>query len=446
MFSWYQKFAAMPMLKRLMFGVPVAIACFLVAIKLTVLLWVDLAVQAVSEENRIEYESTFFRLNGDFGMNGFKLVHLFPDGTEGPTYLADRLVIHTPGFFWLWKGAFSDPEYVPDNIGLTAENLRDASRTDETPGNYTNLPYDAIGCGVSLLTPAHLRAMGLHSARNTSLNLRQLDDANSILLFEAVTPGLGQLQMNFSVTVPRPLGWSEILVAMFAAQASDISMSMKDQGFIKVRNDFCASKAGVSADGFSDFHMRKLAERFAEDNGRVNPGTLARYREFARDGGELTLSSVNAKPMNLMQFVALGRYQKMHAMTVAIRHDNGSATEFSLEAGPAIGQQVAGSPTIAAATPAPAATAAAQVPEGVLQYAQLKSMVGAHVQFLTMNGTQRRGTLMSYSPYMSVLKLDPGEGGFTLSVPADSITQVISMPLAASPAGDQSGQANAKTN
>ena len=443
--AWYQKFAAMPLLKRMLFGLPLVGICFWIALKLTVVAWVDQAVEAIADENQVEYDSTFFRFNGDFGMNGFKLVHMFPDGSEGPTYLADRLVIHTPGFFWLWKGAFGDPEQVPDLLGLTAENFRESTRTDATPGNFTNLPYDAVGCGVKLLTPANLGEMGLPSARNASLSLQRLDEAKSRLQYEVLTPGVGQLQMNFTITMPRPLAWSNIIVAMFAAQATDISMSMKDLGFVKMRNEFCARKAGVPTVAFLDFHMRGLAQRLAEGGDQVNPGTLASYREFARDGGSLTLASVNARPVNLADFVALGRLEKMNSMPITIRHDDSAPVTFSYESG--VANVTAALPAASATVAAPAAASiAATMPEGDIEYSKLKSMIGAHVEFSTLNGLRRRGTLVSYSPYMSVLKLDVAEGGFILSVPADSITQVLSLPSADLLVAAHSERVNAKTN
>lgn len=448
--AWYQKFASMPLQTRLLIGLPFAAICFWLALKLTVVAWVDQAVAAISEENQVEYDSTFFRFNGDFGMNGFKLVHMFPDGSEGPTYLADRLVIHTPGFSWLFKGAFSEPEHVPDLLGLTAENFRESTRTDSTPGNYTNLPYDAVGCGVKLLTPANLAEMGLPSARNASVSLQRLDDAKSRLQYEVLTPDVGQLQMNFTVTMPRPLAWSNIIVAMFAAQATDISMSMKDLGFVKVRNEFCARKASVPTVAFLDYHMRHLAQRLAEGSDRVNPGTLASYRDFARDGGSLTLESVNARPVNLADFVALGRLEKMNSMPITIRHDDAARTPFSYESGGAsVAMPAASVPTAvqpAAPVAAAAVASATAVPQGEIEYPSLKSMIGSHVEFSTLNGLRRRGTLVSYSPYMSVLKLDAAEGGFVLSVPADSITQVLSLSSADALVAAHSEPVNAKTN
>ena len=57
--AWYQKFASMPLQMRLLFGVPLAGICFWVALKLTVVAWVDQAVEAIAEENNVEYDSTF---------------------------------------------------------------------------------------------------------------------------------------------------------------------------------------------------------------------------------------------------------------------------------------------------------------------------------------------------------------------------------------------------
>lgn len=448
MFAGYKKFAAMPIWKRLLIGAPIALLCFWVAIRLLVVQWAELIAQADPQENQVEYQSTFFRLNGDFGMNGFKLVHFFPDGKQGPTYLADRMVIHTPGLFWLWKASFIDPKHLPDTIGVSFENIREATRTDETPGNYTNLPYDAIGCGMLLLTPAELRTMGLHSARNASLHLRRIDDGNSRLLFEVVTHGVGQLQMNFDVTVSRPLAWSNIIMAAFAAKASNISMSMKDLGFVKVRNDYCASKAGVPAERFHEFHMRAYDTRMAEGNERFSAGAVERYSEFARDGGELTISSVNAPSRNLMQFVALDRVKKMKSMPLTIQLDGGPAATFSI--GPVAAAAATPEPvapvTADAGTAAEISAPAQDPPASVIAYAQLKTMIGAHVEFSTSNGTVRRGILLSYSPYVSTLKLDPDEGGFTLSVPADTIMQVVSMPLGAAIEGELTRQVDAQTN
>mgnify|MGYP001149499885 CR=1 FL=1 len=61
------------------------------------------------------------------------------------------------------------------------------------------------------------------------------------------------------------------------------------------------------------------------------------------------------------------------------------------------------------------------MPGGELSYKDLQNRIGAHVEIVTRNGTVRRGTLLGWSPFLSSVKLDADQGGFTLSVPGDSV-------------------------
>jgi hypothetical protein len=468
MFGIKKRLAALPWPTRVVVGTLMFAVCSWGAMRLTASIWIGNVADADPDSNAVEYDSTFFRWNGDFGAEKVSLTHFMPDGSEGPTYVADRVVFHTPGLAWLWWNSMKGRnKHMPERFGVTFENVRDAARTDQTPGNYTNLPYDQVGCGPGsqLLTVERLKAIGLPEVRrDVTVSLVRKDDALSTLTIDLLTHGAGELAMDLDVGIERPLRWEDTVEQFFAAPLQAASVRIADRGFVALRNAACAKAAGIAPAAFHAHHMKALDARLAEGRLSFDAPVRSRYAAFADKGGELVLRGSHLSKMGLAEFLAMDRGKKLQLGSV-LSYNDGPATPFyfqpisASEAG-ALAQVVApmaapaAAPADAAApvqevasapAPAPAAAVAATVTPAAdeIAYKELKGREGAHVEILTSNGTVRRGTLIAHSTYLSTLKLDADQGGFTMSIPGDSVEQVRLVPAESLHAGEAASSAGA---
>jgi len=453
-FGINKKIAQLPWATRLLVGLPLATLFTFIAMRIAVSVWVADFADADPDENEVSYDSSFLSLNGDFGATNFKVVHNLPDGTPIATFSADRLVFHTPGLHWLWWSTLRGTKNMPDRFGVTLENFRNLADNDASPGNYTNLPYDQIGCGTKLLTPLRLREMGMREVRrDVSFALNRKEGDISTLSLELLTHDAGQLTLSADITVERPIKWRDTLAALSESRMQSASLRMKDLGFVERRNAYCAKAAGVSLAQFGDVYMRGLAARLAEARLSFNAETLERMRRFNEKGGELVLTARNPRGTELPKFVTANFSQRLQMFPATVSYNGAPEAPFHMDvrlpgeirtpaaapvdaaalatapAPTAASAPVAEAAVPAAATVVPAPTAAAvplEEPPGVR--AGSKGCEGAHVEILTNSGTVRRGVLLAHSSYLSTLKLDPDQGGFNMSIPADSVMEVRAIP------------------
>jgi hypothetical protein len=432
----------LPWPTRLLIGLPMAVLFSWIAMRLGVSIWMEDFAAADPDNNEVSYDSSFFSLNGDFGANKFKVVHYLPDGTPIATFTADRIVFHTPGLHWLWWSAARGTKNIPDRFGVTLENFQDLARTDDTPGNYTNLPYDQIGCGTKLLTPLRLREMGMREVRrDVSLWLNRKDAASSTLSMDLLTHDAGQLTLSADITLERPVKWKETLQALSESKMQSASLRLKDLGFVERRNAYCAKAAGVSTAQWGDYYMRSMAARMAEGRFSFNAEALERLRQFSEKGGELVLTARNPPATELPKFVTADFSRRIQLMPAVVSWNGGKEAPFRMDV--MLPGEIRTAPAVAAnasaSAPAPTA-AAAMLPSGALAYADLKGREGAHIEIRTSNGTLRRGTLVAYSPFLSTIRLDSDQGGFNMSIPGDSVEEVRAIAAqtmqAAAPAAD----------
>jgi len=442
------------------FAAIVALACGWGAIKLSVIGWVEATNVGMGEENDLTYGSTFYDWHGNFGVRDARLVHQLPDGNEA-VFLVDRITVHPPGFWWLFRNSwFRTSKDLPETVTLTLENPRNAADGNDTPGNYSNLPYDSTGCGDKQLTPADYVAMGLpRPARNATITLTAVDDARSALHFAMDTPGSGELAMDFDIGFQRPVTWRNTLITLQAAPVRHIAMTMHDTGFVKARNTYCAGRAGIPAAAFAEHNAGVLSQRLRATGEDFSAPVWDRYRQFVANGGTIQLATTSERPLPLWSFITMDRGHKFRAFPMLLAVDGGARTVFAYEpvgasavtpAGSALAEDLDAVP----AAPAPAAAVAVSLatPTSVpllpasasapapapqarreVEYRALEHMVGSHLEVVTINGTVRHGTLVAYAPLMSNLRLDRDEGGFTLSLPAESISVVTLLAVAGTP-------------
>jgi len=467
MFGVGKKVAKLPLATRIFVVLPLALLGTFLAMRVAVSVWVSDFADSDPVENEVSYDASFLSLNGDFGATNFKVVHNLPDGTPIASFSADRLVFHTPGLHWLWWSTLRGTKNMPDQFGVTLENFKNLADNDDSPGNYTNLPYDQIGCGTKLLTPLRLREMGLGEVRrDVSLSLNRKEGDISTLSLDLLTHDAGQLTLSADITVERPIKWRDTLAHLAESRMQSASLRLKDLGFVERRNAYCAKAAGVDVAKFGDLYMRGLAARLAEGRFSFNAETMERLRHFHEKGGELVLTARNPRGTELPKFVTANFSQRLQMFPATVSWNGGPEAPFHMDVmlpgeirSPAAATATlpATAPAqapVATAMPAPASpavppptAAAAMLPAGSLSYADLKGREGAHIEIVTSNGTVRRGVLLAHSSWISTIKLDADQGGFTMSIPGDSVEEVHAIPAQSmqAPAPAAGGGAAAST-
>jgi hypothetical protein len=439
----------MPMWKRFAFATPVALALFWIALSVQAWAWTNASVMQIESEldSDIEFDDTFFDLNGGFGATDVRITKFAPNGEELVNFKIDRVTVQTPGLGWMFYNTLIDTsEELPDRIGIVLDNPRNIADDDSTPGNYTNLPFDAMGCVESALTPGDLRVMGVPSERQITLLLERDSDSESTGTFRVRTEGAGEMEMRVKVGMQRPVHlehWADTMQTMALHSAQ---LTFTDLGHIAKRNAYCAKKHNLSAKAFTDYHMQEVA-RFAAASGTAyGAGTLAQYRDFAENGGTLVLRTAGTRKLTLMQFATMERTQKMQAYQVMIAANGKAPANFGYAAAapmataPSPVASLPASITAPAPMPAQAAAGGLPAPGTVVPVASLVALTGQHIDVSTKFGSVRKGVLTLVGPLAINLLLDKEEGGLLLTMPTDSITEIKYTPPAP-PASAQQAKA-----
>ena len=443
----------MPWKKRVLIATPMMLVLGWIVMALTASIWITTVELALMETGEIEvdHEDTFFDFSGHFGATDVTLVRFLPDGNE-VTYKIDKVTFTTPGFLWMLRQSWiKEDEELPDVFGIELTNARNIADASETPGNYTNLPYDAMGCTADLLSPSDLRAMGVPSARTIGLHMKRFDDSQSDIRFTMRTPGAGEMEMGMRIGLQRPVKYDKIAEVLPFAPLKSMNVKFTDLGFVAKRRDYCGQKHGKAGDAFIAYHMQEVARRLATvEHLAYPPSVMAQYREFADQGGTLELRASAVRKMTIIQFFTLDRVQEMQAFPSVLAVNGKPAVPFSVSFNVNAAPMPAAAPAPVVAMPVSMVQAApvqAAVPAGalpapgaVVPLSALGALTGQHIDVATKFGSVRKGVVTLVGPLAINVQLDKEEGGLLLTMPTDSITSITYTPLAP-PASAQQAKA-----
>jgi hypothetical protein len=435
----------MPVWKRFAIATPVAIVLFWVGLSLQAWAWTEVSARMVASEMdaEVEYKDSFFDLHGGFGATDVRFTKFSPDGEDSVTYRIDRVTLQTPGLRWfIWNTLFDTSNELPDRVGIVLDNPRNVADDDTTPGNYTNLPFDAMGCVASALTPTDLRTMGVSTQRQVTVTLSRDSDTQTTGLFRMRTEGAGELDMQVKLELQRPVDMATWGEQIEAAPLQSVQMQFTDLGYIAKRNAYCAKKHGMTAAAWADYHMQEVA-RFSGAQGMAyGQGTLAQYRDFAEKGGTLLLRTAGTRKLSIMEFVQMDRLRKMQAYPVMIAANGKAPANFSYGFDPnaaAVAAAADGAVDVPVANlaPTPVANAASgpvaagQLPEpgAIVPHESLAALTGRHIDVTTTYGSTRKGILALVGPLAINVQLDKEEGGLNLTMPTNSITEIRYTPI-----------------
>lgn len=340
------------------FGVPVGL-CLLVAA-----VWLGMYQGAQKLVDRLRwfgtptYSSMSVGLGGDIELLDFHLASPGPNPVD--RLRATRVRIETPGTLWLLLRAFvpdgpsvglarflgpaaqqvpgGAPQAFPalDELGITLDDVAVGTELAQFGdlrwvGLSSAAALDSVGCEMEQpFNQADLKAMGLTQAP-TQAHLRfdampsgqgrlllQVDRENSSSLEYAL-----QFQMDEIENV-LDADWSKLAI-------TERSWNVVDQGFISARNRYCASRLGISREGYVERHLG-LLKRELMNAGAVPTAELeSTYRRYVVRGGTLTWHS---RPTLTMSWERLSRFtlpERLRIINATLESVRGRAVPFRFD-------------------------------------------------------------------------------------------------------------------
>lgn len=406
---------------------------------------IERQVAQVRQFMDINRGASFFTLDGDVGVKNLRVA---PSPEAQPTLIlrAERVTVHTPGLWWMLKASlFGAPQEIPSRLGLSFGNLEvdgaAADPEDGLIGAYSGIPFEAAGCLENAFGRAELQAMGLNPGR-TVLQAVMEQAGPGVLSFTAgsETPGVGSLDARFSLNVPG--GARMRPEALLSATLGTASVAFRDEGFIAARNRHCASAQSLTEPEFMQQHIEATEALLMTQGLRADPGLLEAYRHFALNGGELVIET---RPQGNLGFAQMGMMSPdnlLLALSPYVRVTGVEPARFAFDivrprslAEQRRDAEVAAArvadglpppePEVIASSSLVAADEAMQPDvDGRLAYEGLAEQIGRQISVSTTHSTVRRGELLAYSRVRIVVRLVPEQGGFELTIPADTIRDI----------------------
>jgi hypothetical protein len=413
------------------------------------------SVHLVFENGDTDIGRVWIDFNGDVVASDVVLYLASPtlaEGTDGAsidqgpdTLRFERLRVRAPGGWQFYLRNLIDPKLAKadvDALNIAFDGFDTSAGLEPTLGTLGPIgaisasPFETEGCSRhAFFVRNELGAMNLDAGK-TSFEY-DLQEQNNRLHTRIVlsTPGASRVQYEREETLATPTS----LLQLREAATSTVSerWDVSDQGFVHARNAFCAKQDGIDEDTFVARHLMSV-QRLLETRGLVaDAQTIAAYRDFARNGGQLAFGGSYATAMHssereearrngsamlrLQGKLEHGSHQALvqwggtqprpldtagGATFAALSKENGgtapavgsvSATRSAIPASPVAPDAVAPQhPQYASSLPA-AAPPPAFVAGTRLQWEDLGALQGHTVKVFTMHNEPRTAMLMTIS-------------------------------------------------
>ncbi len=314
----------------------------------------------------VEYSSVSVGLGGSVEYSGFRLHS--PDPRVGEVFSARSVRLQTPGLHWLvWHGLVGGPSTGGLADALGAAQLARVQQTGGVPRAFPaagrlGLRIDGLVAGPGLARVGDLRWIGLVSAapvdaegcdgrsrfNATDLTAMGLSDAptNVDVSFEAASSDTGKIQLviersgasriDLDMTVRadnvRSLidsDWSKTVIL-------DRRWSVRDQGFVSARNRWCATRMGVSRDGYVDRHLAEIKRELATIGAAPTSDLESAYRRYAARGGEMTWHSRPNLTTPIGQLARFTVAEQLRILNATLESVRGRAAPFRFQFAPVL--------------------------------------------------------------------------------------------------------------
>ena len=414
------------------------------------------AAQAFAEVQR---GGSFFTFDGQLGVHSLEVVPRLP-GAQGLRLRTGRVALETPGLGWMLKAAvFGMPQQLPRRMGISLANL-EFEGVPSGPeagfiGAYSAMPFEAAGCGVNAFSRSDLVDMGL-PASDTVISARfEHSDAGIVnFSWDLGTPGVGRLEWRLGVSLPGGAGVSSDQLAQ--GRLANLSLAFIDEGFMQARNGWCTDRVTTSLADFNALHMEAVRGLLRTVGLQPDVDLLKAFGKFAADGGEFRIETRPSSALGLMQLASMQgdalrqalapyvrvsgidpvrfAFAEVRPMTLREQQVAAEVARTRLEDGvpldPEIEEVVSDPPRIPAPQP-PKQEIPLPARDGRIAYEDLAPYIGRELEVLSIYGSRRRGELVSHAQAQLVLRLPPAQGGFDLTIPAETVQSVRVLDAAA---------------
>lgn len=238
------------------------------------------------------YKGAWFTWNGDVVAKGFVLES--DDAQEPAAVRFKRIHLDTPGWSWVLRSISSKQDFPAlDRLHLRLSDSSSDAGVDPSLGDLgpfgtdSASPFEAEGCRKdSAWLRGELLTMGLHPGPTTlDFDYRVKGDRLDTTV-SLDTPGVSTTRMDRIEQLPGPV--NPLLLDQVQTVATAERWTVVDQGFVKARNAYCAAKDGVTVDEFVVRHVDTVGRLLAVLGLSPDPGSLAAYADFVRNGGQIS--------------------------------------------------------------------------------------------------------------------------------------------------------------
>ncbi len=252
----------------------------------------DRIVQALAPFAQIKYDSLSTGLDGSVTVTRLNVTQ----GAAHNVYRADSVSFETPGLFWLLKHSLLHENELPATLRVSAKHLQMPAVAWVNPELFdatTLVPFAAAGCDATTLVAADYKRMGLSDVvMDAQFDYRYQPETHSLdVTTQASTGGFSVLSVHGDLH-PFDLATLTSVPMWQKMHAGQLSVNFADQGFLRRRNQFCALKAGVTADEFVNRHLAAVQTLLADHHVEPSNEVLAVYRNLVMRGGEVSALSL----------------------------------------------------------------------------------------------------------------------------------------------------------
>lgn len=413
------------------------------------------ALEAVADVQR---GRSFFTFEGEVGVGHLEITPRLT-GVSGTSLRMGRVAIETPGFWWLLKASvFGPPQQLPRRLGFNVANLvvEGAPSGPESGfiGTYSAMPFEAAGCGVNSFSRSNLVEMGLPPS-DTVLSARFEHSDAGMLNFslDLGTAGVGRMEWRLGLAVSA----SSVAAADVASgRLVNLGLAFIDEGFMQARNGWCTDRVTTSLADFNALHSDAVRALLRTVGLQPDADLLRAFAKFAAEGGEFRIETRPSAALGLLQLGSMDGEALRQALAPYVRVTGIDPVRFAfaqvrpmslreqqvaaevartrLEDGvpldPEIEEVVSAPPNIPEPQP-PRQEIPLPARDGRIDYADLGPYLGREIEILTIYGSRRRGELINHAQARLMLRLPPSEGGFDLTVPAETVQTVRVLDAAA---------------
>lgn len=201
--------------------------------------------------------------------------------------------------FWVWATTYTYKRFRPNlnEVRITYSDVQNPDgywlTTEELPIGPRSAAFAELeGCGSAWrMSDSELRSLGLEPGP-TTISYHILIEGSQVTTTQTLhTPGLGEAKFTRIGNGTKPgKKLFERLGLPGDIMWKTHQWSLKDEGFIKARNEFCARETGVSIETFLANHIASIERNMAALGITMSPEMRAMYIDYAANGGALSLS------------------------------------------------------------------------------------------------------------------------------------------------------------